>query len=204
MHTNNVSIDDFNKFPGGWSLSPYTIYLAYKYCTYNNRINILEFGSGEGTNQLVSFFKKNNISFNYTTVEHNKNFLQIPEVNYIYYNLLNDSFQHDVSDEINHLNLTFSEIYDLIIIDGPHGKGRKAWYKKIINNVRSGTIILIDDFHHFLEFSIELDNTFKYTTINEFCHDCRFVKTPINSGKETVNTSLPGIYNKTHKIIKIL
>ncbi len=40
-------------------------------------------------------------------------------------------------------------IYDLVILDGPHGNGRSLAYLHLLNHLKSGTFILIDDFDHY-------------------------------------------------------
>lgn len=199
----NITINDFLHFPGEWSLSPYTIYLALKYCTYNEKINILEFGSGTGTECLIKFLTDKNISFNYTSVEHDKQFANNSNVNYIFYNLKSADFFYDSSEDVKNVNLDLKDIYDLIIIDGPHGISRKFWYEKIINNIKSGTIIVVDDYHHFKDFETELYKNFKFDIINEFSAGTKFTPTDINQGIEQVNTNLPFNFNKTHIIVKI-
>lgn len=197
---NNISLSDFTKFIGGWSLSPYSIYLAFKYCTNNGILNVLEFGSGDGTNKLVEFLNTKEIKFKYTSVEHDTNYAKTPNVDYIIYPL-----EHNYkASDIENINLSLNDIYDLIIIDGPHGIGRSKWYKKIKNFVREGTIILIDDFHHFNEFEIELNNVFEYTTINIFNIEKAFTPEIVNYGLELINIDSPHHCNKTHKIIKII
>ena len=64
-------------------------------------------------------------------------------------------------DENNIQNLDIgNDKYDFILIDGPTGVSRKYWYSKITNNVKSGTIILIDDWCHYQEFEDALVNDF--------------------------------------------
>ena len=197
---NNFTLEEFSKFSGGWSLSPYSIYLAMKHVNLiDNKINILEFGSGDGTKKLVEFLKSKSIDFDYVSVEHDKHYAESPEVEYILYKIPYDYTPiHIDSVELN-LNKTF----DLVIIDGPHGVGRANWYKKIQKNVKNNTIILIDDFHHYKEFEDELNRVFEYDTISVFNIDKRFTNQIVNEGIELVdvNSSLHG--NKTHKVIKI-
>ena len=57
-------------------------------------------------------------------------------------------------------------IFDLILIDGPNGDKRALWYSKIKNNVKEGSIILIDDFNHYSCFSEELDRNFDYELLS--------------------------------------
>lgn len=196
----NLILEDVSKFPGGWSLSPYSIYLALKYTTVeNNKINILEFGSGEGTKNLVEVLKNKSIKFEYVSVEHDTNYAKSQEVEYVMYNIPHNYKPSDIEA----INLNIDKIFDLVIIDGPHGVGRAKWYKKILNNIKNGTIILIDDFHHYQEFEDELNKVFTYETINVFNIDKRFTKEIVNEGIELVNVGSDLHKYKTHKVVRV-
>jgi hypothetical protein len=52
--------------------------------------------------------------------------------------------------------------YDLILVDGPTGVTRKFWYNKLKNNVKSGTIVHIDDYDHYKEFEEQLSENLNY------------------------------------------
>ena len=56
--------------------------------------------------------------------------------------------------------------FDLILIDGPNGDKRSLWYSKIKNNVKIGTICLIDDFNHYKCFGEELDRNYEYELLS--------------------------------------
>lgn len=191
--------NDFLNFKGGWSLAPCSIFLAIKHLTYVNELNILEFGSGDGTTQLVDLLTKNNIIFNYTSVEHDESYAKTANVNYQLYHL--DGWNYN-PDQLDSVNLTLDRIYDLVIIDGPHGVGRAKWYSKIKNNIRKGTVLLVDDFHHYVEFSTELDTHFEYETINVFNYANQHIV--INEGTDIVDATNPMILEKSYKVAKIL
>lgn len=194
-----INLEDFSKFPSGWSLSPYSIYLACKHTTNNGVLNVLEFGSGEGTNQLVALLNSKEINFKYTSVEHDSTYAKTPNVEYIIYPLAHNYNPNDIEN----IQLTLTDVYDLVIVDGPHGVGRAKWYSKIKKNVKEGTIILIDDFHHYLEFETELNKVFEYNLINVFNIDKRFTVDVVNEGLELVDINSPYHGNKTHKIIQV-
>lgn len=197
---NNFILDDFSKFDGGWSLSPYSIYLALKHLNFEgNSIKILEFGSGEGTKNLVDVLKNKSIDFEYVSVEHDVSFAKSKDVEYIMYNIPTNY----TPNHIDLVELNLDKTFDLVIVDGPHGVGRANWYKKILNNVKNNTIILIDDFHHYKEFDDELNRVFVFDTINVFNIDKRFTKQIVNEGIELVDINSPYHKNKTHKIVKI-
>jgi hypothetical protein len=195
-----TDIQDFIHFNSGWSLSPYEIYLSIKNVTFENKLKILEFGSGDGTTKLVDFLNKKNVIFCYTSVEHDKSFAKTPNVDYITYDLSNG---YNLS-EIENVDLHLEKIYDLVIVDGPNGIGRCVWYSKIKNNVREGTIILVDDFHHYKEFSLELDKNFEYEVINLYNQNLSFSAEKINEGLEIVdNFSSNLVGDKSYKIVRI-
>lgn len=195
-----IKLIDFAKFPGGWSLSPYSMYLTMKYSTYENELNILEFGSGEGTNRLVEYLDLNEIKYYYLSVEHDEKYVKTKNVEYIKYSLPSDY----TVNHIESVNLNLKKIFDVVIVDGPHGVGRAKWYDKIKNNIRTGTIVLIDDFHHYAEFETELNKVFEYETINIFNIDKRFTPVTVNEGVELIDIASGYHGNKTHKIIKII
>jgi hypothetical protein len=200
-------IEEFSGFKGGWSLCDYEVYICFKYITYVEKINILEFGAGDGTEQMMIFLNKNNIKFNYISVEHDSSFANTLGVEYRLYshpNWRQDDNPWNYNPELLEnveLNLG-NTIFDFVIVDGPNGVGRAKWYKKFKNNIREGTILLIDDFHHYKEFGDELNINFEYELINVFNQDDRFEIQ--NEGLEKVDTSKTDImYNSCFKIIKI-
>jgi len=195
----HLELNEFLDFKGGWSLAPYSIFLAIKHLTYTNELNILEFGSGDGTTQLVDLLTKNNITFNYTSVEHDKAYAKTPNVNYQLYSL--DGWNYNPND-LDLITLTLDRMYDLVIVDGPHGVGRAKWYSKFKNNVKKGTIVVVDDFHHYAEFGIELDTHFEYETINLF--NCKGQHVIVNEGIDIADTTSPMVLEKSYKVVKIL
>lgn len=80
--------------------------------------------------------------------------------------------------------------FDLILIDDPNGDKRSLWYSKIRGNVKEGTIILIDDFNHYKNFSDELDKNFNYELLSH--HDEPFVQYGEHSWKivKIINTRM--------------
>lgn len=190
--TMTVTLEELKHFPSGWSLTPYTVYLTLKNCTFDSTLKILEFGSGVATHMLADYLSSKNIPTKYTSYETDSSYAGHPNVNYEFYSPAMQLMKDD------------NEIYDIVIVDGPNGVTRRDWYHQFKKNVRSGTIILIDDFHHYSEFAVALDENFVYETINEFNIDPRF--TPIiNVGTELVDVSLTHYHGtKTHKVVKVL
>ena len=200
MNKIQIELNDFSSFKGGWGLAPYPIFLSIKHVEYEDKLNILEFGSGDGTTYLTNLLQNKNVSFDYTSIEHDKKYANTPNVHYQLYDLKHDYTANDLDKVV----LKLDKIYDLVIVDGPHGSGRAKWYSKFKNNVKEGTIILIDDFHHYTEFGDELDRHFNYNTINIFNQNRRFSPMDINEGVEIVDINSPYIMDKTYKIIKVI
>jgi predicted O-methyltransferase YrrM len=190
-----VKVEDFSKFTGGWGMSSYSMFLAIKHSLYESKLNILEFGSGDGTSHLVNYLNSKDIKFNYVSVENDKNYAKTPNVNYIYKT-------YDVNS-IDALDLNLNDVFDLVIVDGPHGVGRAKWYSKFKNNIKEGTIIIVDDYHHYKEFSEQLDANFEYININTFNQNNKWQI--INDGIDP--TDLENKYcnmDKSYKIVKVI
>jgi hypothetical protein len=190
MNVVDVTEEDCRVFPSGWSLTPFSVYTSFKHLTYNNQINVLEFGSGLSTHLIYNILNKLQIPFKYVVYEHDRRYATTKGVEYNIFDLSHQKFSSDI-------------IFDFIIVDGPNGVNRYKWYEQFKNNVRSGTIILIDDFHHYREFGNALDEHFDYELISEFNIDSRF-QPIINMGTDIVDQSDVTFHGtKTHKIVKV-
>jgi predicted O-methyltransferase YrrM len=197
-----ISLADTRYFPGDWSLTPEEIYLAIKHSTYKEKFRILEFGAGESTIQLAKLLKEKQIPYEYHVFENDPEYIKpIDRVTYHYYFLPPIPFCqcNEWRQVVAGYELPLLPVFDLIIVDGPHGVARAEWYSKFKIYTRPGTIILIDDFHHYAEFGQELDGNFAYETIVEYNH-CPSWKI-VNEGTDP----LPGWeVVKTFKIVKVL
>lgn len=151
-------------FNGGWSYTNLEMTALFKIINIDNEyenFNILEFGGGDSSLKIYNLFK-NVKNLQYFIFESNPNYLP-------YYR---DLFNIILYDENNLENIDLKEYinnevkFDLVLIDGPNGEKRKYWYNKIKNNIKIGTIILIDDFNHYLSFSEELDKNFEYELLS--------------------------------------
>lgn len=40
-------------------------------------------------------------------------------------------------------------IYDIVVVDGPHGNGRNFAFLHILGHVKPGTVVFIDDYNHY-------------------------------------------------------
>ena len=152
-------------FEGGWSYTQREMNELFKHLFYKDKTEykVLEFGSGNSTIKLYDYFKQKVDNVIFYSYESESNFLfSHDKINLLFYD----------KDNIKDVVLP-NEKFDLILIDGPNGDKRSLWYSKIRNNVKEGTIILIDDFNHYKCFSDELDRNFNYELLN--LHDEPFV-----------------------------
>lgn len=195
----SIELQDCHAFSGGWGIAPYEVYFSIKHLEYEEKLRILEFGSGQGTTNLVNLLVDKKIDFEYFSIENDINYAKTPLVKYQLYEIADN---YDLND-LSKIDLDLIGYYDLVIVDGPHGVGRCKWYSKFKNNVREGSIILVDDFHHYKEFSTELDAHFEYDVINFFNTSRRFTDTDINYGIEQVDMNSNLISDKSYKIVKI-
>jgi len=200
-----ITLEEVSLFPGDWSLEPEEIHLALKHCTFKNKLKILEFGAGEGTVQLIALLEKKNIPYEYHSFENDRDFLQslvlkVPQVIFHHYFVPGTS----ISDcgkwmpYVSQVELPELPIFDLIIVDGPHGVSRSCWYTKFKKYSKEGTVILVDDFHHFEEFSQELNKNYNYITIIEYNQNPTW--RIVNKGEEKIKHRQ---LKKTFKIVKL-
>lgn len=173
---------NFSVFKGGWSYTEEEVYNAVSLLPIRQTIKVLEFGCGDSS---VSLFKllSEIYSVTYKAYESFEDYL-----------VVYPGFECIIYDEKDLPTLDIGdEKYDLIIIDGPNGAARKHWYGKIVNNVKSGTVILIDDWCHFKEFEQAL--------INDFGSKVEYKE--IETRKEPDPNSAPHLGYKSWKIIKV-
>ena len=175
---------DFSIFEGGWSYTQKEVYNAASLLPNQKTLSILEFGCGSSSIKLFELLSKKWIIQNYKAYESNNDYLlKDNRINCIKY------------EQSNIKNLLIGDDkYDLILIDGPNGVDRKYWYSKIVNNVKSGTIILIDDWCHYNEFETALIEDFGSKIFYEI----------IETKKEFDPNSDKNIGYKSWKIIKVL
>jgi hypothetical protein len=140
--------------------------------------NVVEFGSGGSTHLLLDIKKNLGYNFNIDSFDHNEKFsyqvkgdeenfklnirelVQFNQVDY------NEMFSNKkISEQTNKVDDIFNtrlqnafynikegdlrNDYDLVILDGPNGNGRNIGYLHLINRLKSGAIIIIDDFDHY-------------------------------------------------------
>jgi hypothetical protein len=147
---------DIPTFQGGWSYTQKEMTELFNHITYHKNYSILEFGSGDSTIKLYDHFIKHVETLSLYSYESNIEFLKSHAgIQFIQY------------DESDIASVTIPNInFDLILVDGPNGGKRSLWYSKIRENVKQGTIMLIDDFNHYASFSEELDKNFEYELLS--------------------------------------
>lgn len=152
----DASITNTPDFSGGWSYTQKEMNEFFRHVIFFPSMSILEFGSGDSTIKLYDYFKRHVDNLTFYTYESDPKFMK-----------KHDSI-HYVSYDIERMNeVVIPDIqFDIVLIDGPHGDNRSKWYSKIRNNVKAGTIILVDDFNHYKCFSEELDKNFKYELLS--------------------------------------
>lgn len=174
---------DFSVFQGGWSYMAEEMHNAVSLLPDQKNLNILEFGCGDSSIKLFNILSEK-YTVKYKAYESNKFFIiNHIGIECIFYN----------ESELQSLQIG-NEKYDFILIDGPNGMARKYWYIKIINNVKKGTIVLIDDYCHYKEF--------EHALVNDFGSKVKYEI--IETRKEFDANSDPSIGYKSWKIIKIL
>lgn len=178
----NIDLD-FSVFNGGWSYMAEEIKNTFLSLPNQESLNVLEFGCGDSSIKLFNCLsKKYNVK--YTAFESNPEYkINHEKINCVIYD----------ENSIPYVNLK-EEKYDLILIDGPNGVLRKYWYSKIVQNVKNGTIILIDDWCHYSEFEDALVNDFGKTVKYEI----------IEVRKEYDPNSDPHLGYKSWKLIKVI
>jgi hypothetical protein len=154
---NKISNDEIPDFNGGWSYTNKEMRELFKHITYYPSYSILEFGSGNSTSKILDHFKNNTDVMNYTLYECDPGF--VPK------NI--SDFEVHLYDQNNIITMSMpNRKYDLILIDGPNGSGRSLWFSKLRQCVKTGSILLIDDFNHYNAFGEELDKNFEYEVLS--------------------------------------
>lgn len=151
-----ITENDSKQFEGGWSYTPNEMKDFLSCIKPKDSYKILEFGSGSSTKVLYDILERFCYEIEYDTYENDIKYkVTHKNVNTIIYDI------HKI-DEV----VTFNKKYDIIIIDGPNGVARAKWYEKIRHNIKSDTIILIDDYNHYIEFENALNTNFNYRILS--------------------------------------
>jgi len=209
----NLNLDLCKLFTGGVSLSEASVRIALESSNKNIETPVfLEIGGGMSTKIFNDILRTNYKSYIFNCIENNKEYCyyDLPNVNYINYDLprkfVDNHKDKDVFNYIDKVDLTHLPKADFISIDGPDGIARARWYSKLGPVVKSGTIILIDDYDHYTEFGTELNRNLGYSIITEFCNDSRFLPPDAIHAKNFGSRPIQNDdkhYNKTFKIVEV-
>ncbi len=168
---------NFNEvYRNGWGLHRKTC--EYMLEISDKIKNVVEFGSGGSTKFLLDMRESLSLNFSIDSFDHNDiycfkvnkeytnfklNIRQLIQYDNETYNemFLNKktSDKYTIATDIHNTRLqnSFYDIkksdlkdeYDLVILDGPNGNGRNIGYLHLINKLKSGAIIIIDDYDHY-------------------------------------------------------
>ncbi len=142
-------------------------------------ISIIEFGSGISTHFLVDYKIYTNKNIFITSFDNSSDFCFKNDTNYdfldlkirdlvtcnndIYENMFSNKYldfnkmtlKTDISTTrqencfYNIQNNDLKNNYDFVIIDGPNGNGRNFAFLVLLNKLKKGSYILIDDYDHY-------------------------------------------------------
>lgn len=145
-------------FPGGWSYSPQLMFEALRATEQRGEtLEILELGAGQGTEVLANLLNILEIPFRYISYEDNPEYVcKRQDVRGIHWTLFPSKLA--------------SGPYDLILMDGPRGAAtgtRLRWFPLLPEVVRSGTILVVDDFYANPGYGVGLKRYFEYDVVAE-------------------------------------
>jgi hypothetical protein len=149
-------------FTGGMSICSLAMANALSAVEFDDRLRILELGSGAGTQALVNLLDKLVVPFEYQAYENDPLFV------------CSDSRVHTTLWDGANFPKSIGGQFDFVIVDGPNGKTRAEWYPLLKSVVTPGTVLLIDDYYHHEEFERALNECFSYETIDRKSgsHEC--------------------------------
>lgn len=163
----------------GTGLDPFQLRDVVPYLEDGSIQKIVEFGSGSSTEFFLTLRAMYNLPFSLDSFDHSQEYCFKPSQDYHDFNLrlrplmqyTDEEFDQILEgadippgqflpqDQYNNFRAhnTFykiedgdlEEYYDLIILDGPNGNGRSIAFRHLRDRVRSGTKIVIDDYHHY-------------------------------------------------------
>jgi hypothetical protein len=131
---------------GGWSISEEVVAKISDLINPNDII--LELGSGTGTGVLAETYQM-------ISVENNPAFLGIEDTHYIHAPIIDydESPYLDETGWYDH-NILKAELpleYDLLLVDGPHGRIGRSGFLSHLDLFRSDKPVIVDDSHRVAE-----------------------------------------------------
>lgn len=153
----------------GWGLSRLSMELLHKLISKEKINRVLEFGSGQSTyffndcgiecisfdNDITYAAKTDNVIIKEIIQFSDLDFNNIIEGKTNYYDVLaNASKPKNIHSRMqncfyNILPDDIKGVFDLFIIDGPHGNGRSISFELIKNHLSPTSFIFVDDFNHY-------------------------------------------------------
>lgn len=194
-----------------WGLCVPTLNKIIDIVKNNNIQNILEFGSGKSTEFLIDLRNELGLNYKIDSFDNSETYCYNGE-KYDFLNLyvtdllvcsdedytkifetktfdkskfkkIEGEFDATVKNATYDVDISkLSDVYDLIIIDGPNGNGRNFSNFYIKDRVKNGTYVIFDDYFHY-------DFVEKFSSF----FNCEILETSI----------FDGYVNKGHAIIKI-
>lgn len=187
---------DFNRFyRDGWGLHRTTTEYIYNIIKDNNIKNVIEFGSGGSTEFLIEARSLLNKDYTIDSFDHSTEFcfqgykpeflnlmirdLVVSNANDYDKMFLSKNFCKECFTKTDDLyntglqNSTYAindgdlkDNYDLVIIDGPNGNGRNFTYFYLMDKLKSGSFVIIDDYFHY-DFLEKCSLFFDYEILDE-------------------------------------
>ena len=131
---------------GGWSISEEVVATISDLIKPNDII--LELGSGAGTGVLAEIYQM-------ISVENNPAFLGIEDTRYIHAPIIDydESLYTDETGwyDYNILKAELPTEYDLLLVDGPHGRIGRSGLLSHLDLFRSDKPVIVDDSHRIAE-----------------------------------------------------
>jgi hypothetical protein len=198
---------EFKKYyRDGWGLHIKTTEFMYNIIKDNEIKSILEFGSGGSTEFFIEARKILNKNYTIDSLDHSEQFCyKGPKYDYLNliltnlitcddtsyenifstkkfdsskFSITNDIYNTGIKNATYDLNLNkLKDNYDLVLIDGPNGNGRNFSYFYLLNRIKKGTFIIIDDYFHY-DFVQKCSDFFDFDIIDQE----RFIKDHPNKG----------------------
>lgn len=135
----------------GWPLSPICLTQIQELICSREwvSLNIIEFGSGQSTYVMKQFKEMNNFPGVYDVFDTCPEYAH-PDAKIVPLEYYDEKFfKHDFSFYDLQPEHFSTDKYDLCILDGHLGAGRSGSYHHIMNRMRDGSLMVIDDYDHY-------------------------------------------------------
>jgi len=163
----------------GLGLAPDVLTDIFDYLQDGDVQKVVEFGSGSSTGFLLSCRHTYDLEFSLDSFDHSTEYCFKSPSSHDNFNLMiRDLVQYTDEEYLEILNSSniptgslfskenygdwraknvfyaieegdLANCYDLVVLDGPNGNGRSVAFRYLVDRVRTGTKIVIDDYHHY-------------------------------------------------------